>query len=285
MSDLVLAAVPTPFTADGDLDLPTARRAYAYIADHVDGLFLAGTTGEFASLDADERLAVFETGIEVAGPERVIAHVGGPDSRAAARLAIDAVRLGACRIAAVTPFYNAPSPAELTDYYARVRDAAPDVELYAYIFPERTGVTVPVSVFASLAATADLAGAKMSGSAAADVAEFAAACPGLKIYSGADADLPAVLRAGGAGVISGRAGAFPVVYGALSAAIAKDDSEAIARHQADVASIVALGSSIGRYKHALRAHGFGPMTARMPVGQPDAETATRITELVNRLEG
>ncbi|HSZ43081.1 MAG TPA: dihydrodipicolinate synthase family protein [Trebonia sp.] len=285
MPDLVLAAVPTPFTADGDLDLATARRAYAYIADHVDGLFLAGTTGEFAALDADERLAVIEIGIEVAGPDRVIAHIGAPDSRAAARLATDAVRLGACRIAAVTPFYNAPSPTELTDYYARVRDAAPDVELYAYLFPERTGVSVPVSLFTSLASTAGLAGAKMSGSAAADVAAFAAACPGLKIYSGADADLAAVLRAGGAGTISGRAGAFPAVYGALATAIAKGDSEAIARHQADVESIVALGSSIGRYKHALRQRGFGPMTARMPVGEPDPETATRITELVNHLEG
>jgi 4-hydroxy-tetrahydrodipicolinate synthase len=285
MTDLVLAAVPTPFTADGDLDLPTARRAYAYIAGHVDGLFLAGTTGEFAALDANERLALFEIGIEAAGPDRVIAHVGAPDSRAAARLAADAVRLGARRIAAVTPFYNAPSPAELTDYYARVRDAVPGAELYAYLFPERTGVSVPVSLFASLASTAGLAGAKMSGSAAADVAEFAAACPDLKIYSGADADLPAVLRTGGAGIISGRAGAFPVIYGALSAAIAKGDSEAIARHQAEVESILALGSSIGLYKHALGAHGFRPMAARMPVGEPDAETATRTTKLVNHLEG
>lgn len=282
MSDIVLAAVPTPFTADGDLDIPVARRAFSFVAGHVDGLFLAGTTGEFPALDDNERLAVFEAGIEAAGLDRVIAHVGAPDARRAARLAADAVRLGATRVAAITPFYCAPSPAELTDYYLRVRDAAPDAELYAYIFPERSGVPVTVNVFAPLAEAAGLAGAKLSGVAARDVGAFAAACPGLKIYSGADADLPWVRRTGGAGIISARSAVFPEVYAGQAAAIADGDDAAIARYQARIDAIVSLGESTGLFKEVLRQRGFGPMAARMPVGEPDPATAARIAELVNR---
>lgn len=76
MADVVLAAVPTPFTADGDLDKDAARRLFGFVAGVVDGLFVAGTTGEFPSLDDDERLALIEIGLDVAGPERVIAHIG-----------------------------------------------------------------------------------------------------------------------------------------------------------------------------------------------------------------
>jgi 4-hydroxy-tetrahydrodipicolinate synthase len=284
MPGTVLAAVPTPFTADGDLDIPLADRTFSFIAEHVDGLFLAGSTGEFPALDTEERLAVFEAGIEAAGADRVIAHVGAPDARRAAHLAADAVRLGASRIAAITPYYSSPSAAELTDYYLRIRDAAPSAELYAYIFPERTGVPVPVSLFASLAATVGLAGAKLSGTAAAEVGAFAAACPGLAIYSGADADLPGVLRAGGAGIVSARSAAFPEIYAAQAAALAAGDSEAVARWQTHIDEIVAAGASIGRFKEFLRQRGFGPMTARMPAGEPDPATVARIAELVNRLQ-
>lgn len=283
MADVVFAAVPTPFTADGELDTATARRLFRFIAGIADGLFVAGTTGEFPALDDAERLALIELGLEIAGPDRVIAHIGAPDARRAARLAASAAALGAIRIAAITPFYLKPLPAEITAYYLRIREAAPAAGLYSYVFPERTAVTVQPAEFAELARTAGLAGAKFSGSAARNVAACAAACPGLKIFSGDDSDLAATLAAGGAGIISARSSAFPEVFSALSAALAAGDKDAAARYQADVTAIASTGASIGQVKEALRLRGFGPMTARMPVAAPDAPVADRIAELVASL--
>jgi 4-hydroxy-tetrahydrodipicolinate synthase len=281
--DAVLAAAPTPFTADGALDSATARRLFEFIADAVDGVLVAGTTGEFPALDDGERLKLIEIALDVAGPEHVIAHIGAPDAYRATRLAASAVALGATRIAAITPYYLAPLPTEITDYYLRIREAAPDAGLYAYIFPERTAVTVSPDQFAELAETAGLAGAKMSGIAARNVAECAAACPGLRIYSGNDTDLAATLRGGGAGIISARSAAYPEVFSALEAALSAGDADAAKRHQADVTTIVSLGASIGMLKEALRLRGFGPMGARMPVAEPDDATAIRIAELVKTL--
>lgn len=283
MADVVLSAVPTPFTADGGLDTETARRLFKFVASTGDGLFVTGSTGEFPALDDDERLALIELALEVAGPDRVIAHIGAPDSYRAARLAAAAVKLGATRIAAITPYYVAPLPAEITEYYLRVRDAAPAAGLYAYVFPERTSVTISPQQFAELAAAAGLAGAKMSGVAAKNVAACAAACPGLKIYSGDDSDLAATLRSGGAGIVSARSSAYPEAFSALATALAEGDAAEAARRQADIAAIVALGASIGRVKEALRQRGFGPMAARMPVGEPDAATAARIAGVLKSL--
>jgi len=283
LAGTVLAAVPTPFAADGTLDLACARRLFGFVAGHADGLFVAGTTGEFPSLDDGERLSLVEAALEAAGPDRVIAHIGAPDSYRAARLARQAVSLGITRIAAITPFYLAPSPAEVTDYYRRIREAAPAAGLYAYIFPERTGLAVAPPQFCELADAVGLAGAKFSGRAARNVAACAAERPALRIFSGDDSDLGATLRTGGAGIISARCAAFPEVFAALAAALAAGDSAAAAARQSDVAAIAALGASIGRVKEALRLRGFGPMAARMPVAEPDETTAARIAELVKVL--
>ena len=241
---VVFSAVPTLFGASGELDPDANRALYKLVAGLVDGLFVAGTTGEFPALEDAERLALFEMALAEAGPDRVIAHIGAPDARHASRLAQAAAALGAERIAAITPYYLPARPDELATHYRRIRDAAPGPELYAYIFPERTGLPVPPPLFAQVAEAAGLAGAKVSGSASADLADYVAAAPGVAIFSGNDANPAATMRAGGAGVISGRSSAYPEVYAALRRS---------AREQARLDRIVALGASIGRIKHALAA--------------------------------
>src|SRR6266700_3672233 len=219
---VVLSAVPTLFDADGEVDPGANQALYQLVAGLVDGLFVAGTTGEFPALEDAERLRLFELALAEAGPDRVIAHIGAPDARHAGRLARAAVAVGATRIAAITPYYLPARPDELADHYRRIRDAAPAAELYAYIFPERTGLRVPPPLLAEVA-------------------------PALRIFSGNDADPWAAVRAGGAGVISGRSGAYPEVYAAV-----RDDPA----QQERLDRIVALGASIGRVKYALQARGL-----------------------------
>jgi 4-hydroxy-tetrahydrodipicolinate synthase len=273
---VVFSAVPTLFGHEGELDPEANRALYKFAGALVDGLFVAGTTGEFPALDDTERLSLFELALAEAGPDRVIAHIGAPDARHAIRLARAAVALGATSIAAITPYYLGARPDELISHYARIRDAVPDPAFYAYIFPERTGLRVSPALFARAAQAAGLAGAKVSGSAAAELAGYVAAAPGLRIFSGDDAHPAATMRAGGAGVISGRSSAYPEVYAALRA-----DPDA----QAVLDRIVALGASIGRLKYALRLRGVGTSVARMAVDAPDPETAAAIAAQVAACQG
>jgi 4-hydroxy-tetrahydrodipicolinate synthase len=279
----VFSAVPTLFGTDGEVDAGANRNLYKLLDGMLDGLFVAGTTGEFPALDDAERLALIELALAEAGPDRVIAHVGAPDARHAARLAQAAAALGATRLAAITPYYLPARPDELISHYCRIRDAAPAAELYAYIFSERTGVRVPAPVFASAAEAAGLAGAKLSGSTAADLAQYVAAAPGLRIYSGDDSDPAATMRAGGAGLVSGRSSAYPEVYAALSAVLAAEDADAAARYQQTLDRIVALGASIGRLKHAVALRGLGGTTARMTVDPPEPELAAAIAAAVTEV--
>jgi 4-hydroxy-tetrahydrodipicolinate synthase len=282
---VVFSAVPTLFSSDGEVDTGANRALYKHLARLLDGLFVAGTTGEFPALDDAERLSLIELALTEAGPDRVIAHVGTPDARHSARLARAASALGATRLAAITPYYLPARPDEVCDHYRRIRDAAAGAELYAYIFPERTGLRVPPPLFAAVADAAGLAGGKLSGSAAGQLAGYVAAAPGLRMFSGDDSNPAATMRAGGAGVVSGRSSAYPEVYAALVAALGSGDSgdsrdcrdeEAVVRHQLALDRIVGLGASIGRLKHALALRGLGGTTARMTVDPPDASLSAAI---------
>jgi 4-hydroxy-tetrahydrodipicolinate synthase len=265
----VFAAVPTLFAADGSVDLPANRALYAHASGLLDGLLVAGTTGEFPSLSDDERLSLVAAAIEAAGPSRVIAHIGAPSAYQAARLASAAAALGATRLAAITPYYLPVRPEDLAPYYAAVRAAAPAATLYAYIFPERTGVHVPPDLFATVAAETGLAGAKISGSASGLVSEYAAAAPDLEFYCGNDSAPAKAIADGATGIISGRSSAYPEAY-------ASGD-------QARIDEIVAVGASIGRIKHAVALRGFGSTVARMPSNPPDEATAAAIAAIVASL--
>jgi 4-hydroxy-tetrahydrodipicolinate synthase len=282
---VVFSAVPTLFGGDGEVDLDANQALYKLLTGLLDGVFVAGTTGEFPALDDAERLSLIELALAEAGPDRVIAHVGAPDARRSARLARAAAALGATQLAAITPYYLPARPDEVGDHYRRIRDAAPDVDLFAYIFPERTGLRVSPTLFASMASadSAGLAGAKLSGSAPADLAGYLALAPGLRFFSGDDSNPGAIVRAGGAGVISGRSSAYPEVYASLAAALAAGDLAAAARDQAVLDRIVALGASIGRLKYALQLRGRGGTTARMTVDPPDASLAAAIAAEVAKL--
>ncbi len=287
---VVFSAVPTLFGPGGELDLEANRALHKFVAGLTDGLFVAGTTGEFPALEDAERLSLLELALAEAGPDRVIAHIGAPDARHASRLARSAVALGARRIAAITPYYLPARPDELTAHYRAISDAAPAAELYAYIFSERTGLRVPPTLFARVAEAAGLAGAKISGSAAAELAGDVAAAPGLRFFSGDDANPAATMRAGGAGVISGRSSAYPEVYAALKDQAPQQQApqqqapQQQAGAQETLDRIVALGASVGRLKYALALRGFGSGTARMTVDPPDQPTAAAIADMLAALQ-
>ena len=118
--------------------------------------------------------------------------------------------------------------------------------------------------------------------AAAELKDDVAAAPGLRLYSGDDANPAATMRAGGAGVISGRSSAYPEVYAALSAGDFGVPGVPGVPGPAQLLldRIVALGASTGRLKYALQLRGLGGGIARMTVDPPDEPTAAAIAAIM-----
>ena len=287
----VLAAVPTPFGPDGRLDTAAAGRLYrALLAPDgggpgVSGLLVAGTTGEFPALLDDERLSLARTALGVWGPERIVLHVGSASAHQAAALAAAAAAGGVRRLAAITPYYLTPDPDRLVDYYRAVARAAPGVEVWAYLFPECTGHEVEPATFARIAAVEGIVGAKLSGSAADRVADYAAAAPGAALLVGTDTGVGAAFAAGAAGSITALAAAFPATAARVATHLGDSSADTAAGRaaQADLARAAAAAPGVGPTKAVLAARGLiGPDT-RMPVPLPDEAGLARIAELAAEL--
>ncbi|GAA3739365.1 4-hydroxy-tetrahydrodipicolinate synthase [Spinactinospora alkalitolerans] len=260
----VITAAPTPFTADERLDRDGVDALFDAIrARGADGVFAAGTTGEFTALDDDERIDVLAAALEVFGPEGTYAHVGAATARQAERLAGRAVDAGARRLAAVTPFFL-PAPEDaLLRYYERLVAAADGAEVFAYLFRLRSTTEVAPEALRRLA-DVGVRGAKISGESDASVEAFLAAAPeGFTVISGNDVSFGPLIRAGGLGVVSGVSSVFPEPFIALRDALRAGDADAAAAAQPRVERAVAAvkGGSIAHLKAGLEVRGLpaGPV--------------------------
>jgi N-acetylneuraminate lyase len=164
----LVPAVLTPFDPAGELNLAAIERQAALaLRDEASAVFVGGTTGEFASLTVEERLALVRRWAEVARgtPLRVVVHVGANCLADAKTLAGQAEQLGATAIATVAPGYFKPkTPAVLAECCAAIASAAPGTPFYYYDIPSMTGVTLPVveGVKAVAVRVPTLAGVKFS---------------------------------------------------------------------------------------------------------------------------
>ncbi len=281
MTARIISAVPTPFTPTGDLDLAAYDAALAAIAPHVGGALVAGTTGEFPALDDDERVELFRRSVDMLGTERVIAHLGHGSSRQVLRLADAVAALGIRRLTLLSPYYLPTDDDGVVTFFRSLTEAHPQAEVYAYLFPERTGMVVQPEVFARVMALSGMVGAKLSGGAAARLPEYAAVLgEGQELYSGDDATLPAVLAAGGTGVVSGVSSAFPETFAALARALDAGDPAADGLQRVVQEIVPLVGPTVPRLKAAMAARDGAAWASRMALPAVDDATRAAIGDAV-----
>ena len=271
----LITAVPTPFLEDGSLDLDGTRTLFADIASRpIDGVFVAGTTGEFTALERDERLAVLQAGLDAFGPDRAYQHVGAATAHQAVDLARAAVDLGSRKLAAVTPYYFPAPDDEVVDYFARIVKATPEAEVFAYLFEARTTTKCAPSILPRLH-DVGVVGVKLSGYDDATVSSFVEHAPdAMTVFSGNDVSFPSLMAAGGDGIVSGVSSVFPAPFLKLRDAIAAgqdEEASALAAAAADLVAVVHAGE-IRYLKAGLEARGMPAGPARAAVASlPDAD--------------
>lgn len=189
----VLTAMVTPFDADGRLAEEQAARLMRHLLDHgSDGLVLAGTTGEGATLTDEEKCRLWEIGVEVAGDATVIAGTGTNDTRHSVELTERATEIGVDAMLCVTPYYNKPNRRGLMEHYRAIA-ASTDRTIILYNIPSRVVVDVPNHLLAELAQIENVSAVKQANP------DNLAPVEGLDLLAGNDDMLAEVLDIGGTG--------------------------------------------------------------------------------------
>lgn len=208
----IIPALVTPMSADGALDMDAFSAHVEWtLAEGVHGLVPCGSTGESATLDADEQRQLIARTVEIAqGRVPVIAGAGGNDTRQVCRLAQAAADAGADWLLVVTPPYNKPSPDGLMAHYRAVAEAA-NRPIVLYNVPGRTGQNVPPEVIVRVANAVPLVRAvKESAGQIDQLLTLLAQRPAhVTVLSGDDDLALPALAAGAEGVISVAANEVP----------------------------------------------------------------------------
>ena len=191
----ILTAMVTPFGSDGELNEDATARLIHHLLDNgSDGVVLAGSTGEAATMTDDEKVRLWEVGVAETGDATVIAGTGTYDTRHSIELTERAAEVGVDAVLVVTPYYVRPTRRGIKAHYEAIA-AATELPIVAYNIPSRTATDMPNDLLAELGQIENVVAVKQARY------EDLAAIDGLDLLAGNDDILAKTMDLGGTGGI------------------------------------------------------------------------------------
>lgn len=148
----VLPAITTKMTSDENVDLAgVAADVEFQISAGVDAVIVCGSLGEASTLTADEKLAIARTAIEAsAGRKPVILTIAEDSTRAGAKLAADAERIGIEGLMVLPAMRYLADDQEVVAHYRAVAKAT-SLPIIVYNNPIAYGIDVNTEMLKELA--------------------------------------------------------------------------------------------------------------------------------------
>jgi dihydrodipicolinate synthase/N-acetylneuraminate lyase len=286
----ILAAVPTPFTADGSaVDEAALRRGVdRLITAGIHGLVPCGTTGEFTTLSPEEYRRVIALYVEAAaGRVPVVAGIGHLSTAGAIELAQYAQSVGADALMVVPPFYDTLSFDALKAFLSAVA-AAVELEIVYYNVPGCTGIRLGADEIAQLGEIPGVNYLKdTSGNAVALAELLAVRGDQIKAFNGWDTLTFFGIASGAQASVWGTAGVVPKQAVELWNVLAEQKDLVKARELWrplwELSSFLESVNYVAGIKAALEIIGEPAGPARLPILPLGDEERSKLTDILDRM--
>ena len=223
-----LVALVTPFDQHDRVDYTAlARLIDFHVAEGSDGLVIAGTTGEAATLSREEHIELLNRAVDLAaGRLPVIAGTGSNSTAQTKNLSLSVGDSGIDAYLLVVPYYNKPAQEGMYQHFASVADAV-SKPVILYNVPGRTVADMLPATVARLAAHGNIIGIK---EATGDIDRLRAiqdlVDDDFMLYSGDDFTVLPFIAQGGHGVVTVSGNVVPAAMAKLCALAKAGDTEA-----------------------------------------------------------
>lgn len=247
----IIPPLVTPLLDNDTLDIEGLERLIeSTISGGVHGIFILGTTGEFASLSYRLRMELIERTCILVG-ERIPVLVGVTDSAfsESLNLAKVAASYGADAVVLAPPYYFASGQPELLEYLKRIMIHMP-LPLFIYNMPVHTKVIFNPETVKEAADIPGIIGMKDSSSNLSYFKEVQYALKDRQDFTfmvGPEEFMSEFVLTGGHGGVNGGANMFPRLYVELYHASVNRDFEKIIRLQQKVMQICTTIYKVGHY--------------------------------------
>ena len=281
-------ALVTPFTPAGEIAWEELEKLVDFqLEGGIDAIIACGTTGEAATMTAEEHLQVVDFIIKkVNGRVPVIAGTGSNDTAFCVELSQEAKQLGADGLLLVTPYYNKTSQKGLVESFDYIADTV-KMPCILYNVPSRTGCNIQIETYCELAKNPYVVAVKEASGNAALAARIVAQCgDSLTVYSGEDNMTLSLMALGGKGVISVFSNALPRQMHDLAAAMLNGDldtARALNNQYLDLMDGFFLDVNPIPIKEALYQMGLiGSNFCRLPLTTMTEAGAAKLTALLKK---
>jgi 4-hydroxy-tetrahydrodipicolinate synthase len=282
-----MVAIVTPMK-DGAVDLRALRELTEWqIAEGTDGIVPCGTTGEGATLTAQERADVIRTVVEtVRGRAAVIAGAGSNATHEAIESVKTAKALKADAALVVTPYYNKPTPEGLYRHYLALWEAA-RFPVVAYNVPSRTSVDMMPDTVARLAKAGAIVGIKEATASMDRQVQLVEKIgkDAIAFLSGDDFTVLPYIACGGHGVISVVANIAPRAMKELVGAARRGDlAKALDRQvaMAELNRMMFVETNPGPVKTGVALLGKASSELRLPLAPVSEASLAKVREAMVR---
>ena len=201
----LLTAMVTPFNADGSVNYEKAADLAEWLINNgSDGLVVAGSTGEAATMSAEEKLELFRVVVNRINKRvPVIAGTGSNNTADSVKMTKMAEAMGVDGALIVGPYYNKPAQEGFYQHFAAVAQST-GLPIIVYNVPGRTASNISPAIVARLAADFEnIVAIKEAAGNVAQVAELYSVLPEeFTIYSGDDGLILPFMSVGATGLIS-----------------------------------------------------------------------------------
>jgi 4-hydroxy-tetrahydrodipicolinate synthase len=223
-----MVALVTPMDAQGRLDWDSLTQLVDFqLREGTNAIVAVGTTGESATLDVEEHVAVIRHVVkQVAGRIPVIAGTGANSTREAIELTAAAKEAGADACLLVTPYYNKPTQEGLYLHHKAIAEAVAIPQIL-YNVPGRTACDMLPDTIARLSEVPNIIGVKeATGDLVRGKEVLDKVASGFLTFSGDDATAVELMLMGAKGNISVTANVAPRAMSELCALAMRGEAEA-----------------------------------------------------------
>lgn len=193
----------TPYLQNGDLDEPAfTSLMQMFVDDGVQGIIVAGSTGEWYTMRDDERVELFKLARKaIPDSVQLLAGTSAIGTRETVELCAEAKNIG-CDGAMVLPSpYALPNEKEILNHFASISEVG--LPIMVYNNPGRTQITITPSMANSLADLSSVVALKDSSKDLyALSAVIRAVGNELAVFSGLEPYARAVIDRGAVGIVS-----------------------------------------------------------------------------------
>jgi 4-hydroxy-tetrahydrodipicolinate synthase len=222
-----LVALATPFDSDNRVDYASLKGLIEFhVSEGTDGLVIAGTTGEAATLTKSEHEDLIARAVElVDGRMPIIAGTGSNSTQQTIDLSLAVADSGIDAYLVVVPYYNKPMQDGMVGHFSAIADAV-EKPVMMYNVPGRTVADMQADTVARLAQHENIFGIKEATGDIDRLREIKALVDNdFMLYSGDDFTALEFLENGGHGIVTVSGNVVPGAIARLCKLAAAGDLE------------------------------------------------------------